>query len=65
MKMWSGRFRQPLDAEFEKWQMMQGLKLQKENERNARRNAAKKKKKAVAEAPAQPEAAAPAAPAQA
>jgi len=20
MKMWSGRFRQPLDAEFEKWQ---------------------------------------------
>lgn len=52
-------------AEFEKWQMMQGLKLQKENERNARRNAAKKKKKAVAEAPAQPEAAAPAAPAQA
>ena len=56
-------------AEFEKWQMMQGLKLQKENERNARRNAAKKKKKAVAQeapaAPAQPEAAAPAAPAQA
>jgi len=53
-------------AEFEKWQMMQGLKLQKENERNARRNAAKKKKKAVAqEAPAQAEAAAPAAPAQA
>ncbi len=53
-------------AEFEKWQMMQGLKLQKENERNARRNAAKKKKKVVAqEAPAQPAAAAPAAPAQA
>lgn len=53
-------------AEFEKWQMMQGLKLQKENERNARRTAAKKKKKAVAqEAPAQPEAAAPAAPVQA
>ena len=53
-------------AEFEKWQMMQGLKLQKENERNARRSDAKKKKKAVAqEAPAQPEAAAPAAPAQA
>ena len=56
-------------AEFEKWQMMQGLKLQKENERNARRNAAKKKKKAVAQeapaAPAQPEAAAPVAPAQA
>ncbi|HTY11790.1 MAG TPA: 30S ribosomal protein S16 [Bacteroidota bacterium] len=53
-------------AEFEKWQMMQGLKLQKENERNARRNAAKKKKKAAAqEAPAQPaEAPAPAAPAQ-
>jgi len=53
-------------AEFEKWQMMQGLKLQKENERNARRNAAKKKKKAAAqEAPAQPaEAPAPAASAQ-
>jgi small subunit ribosomal protein S16 len=49
-------------AEFEKWQMMQGLKSQKENERKARRNAAKKKKKAAAtpEAPAQPEAAAPA-----
>jgi small subunit ribosomal protein S16 len=49
-------------AEFEKWQMMQGLKSQKENERKARRNAAKKKKKAAAapEAPAQPEEAAPA-----
>jgi small subunit ribosomal protein S16 len=50
-------------AEFEKWQMVQGLKLQKENERKARRNAAKKKKKAVAaapEAPAQPEATPPA-----
>ncbi len=53
-------------AEFEKWQMMQALKLQKENERNARRTAAKKKKKAVAqETPAQSEPAAPAAPAQA
>jgi small subunit ribosomal protein S16 len=53
-------------AEFEKWQMMQGLKLQKENERKTRRNAAKKKKKAAAqEAPAQPEASAPVAPAPA
>ena len=48
-------------AEFEKWQMAQGQKLQKENERKARRNALKKKKKAAAaaEAPAQPAAPAP------
>jgi small subunit ribosomal protein S16 len=52
-------------AEFEKWQMMQVLKSQKENERKERRNALKKKKKAaVVEAPAQPAAAAPEAPAQ-
>lgn len=53
-------------AEFEKWQMMQALKLQKENERKARRNAAKKKKKAaVSEAPAQSGAAVAEAPAPA
>ena len=50
-------------AEFEKWQMMQTGKLQKENERKARRKAVKRKKKAAAETPAQPEAAAPEAPA--
>jgi len=53
-------------AEFEKWQMTQTLKLQKENERKMRRNAVKKKKKeAASEAPAQPAAAAPEAPAPA
>ena len=56
-------------AAFEKWQMMQAQKAQKENERKARRNASKKTKKAAAAetqaqpaAPAAPEAAAPAAP---
>ena len=52
-------------AEFEKWQMMQAPKLQKESERKARRKAAKKKKKAAAEVLAQPEAAAPETPAPA
>ena len=52
-------------AEFEKWQMMQAMKLQKENERKVRRNALKKKKKAASETPAQPAAAAPEAPAPA
>lgn len=53
-------------AEFEKWQMMQASKLQKEDERKVRRNTVKRKKKAAAaEAPAQPAASAPEAPAPA
>ena len=52
-------------AEFEKWQMMQATKAQKENERKARRNILKKKKKAAAETPAPPAAPAPEAPAPA
>lgn len=47
-------------SEFEKWQMMQASKLEKENARKARRKALKKKKMAAAaETPAKPEAAAP------
>jgi len=48
-------------AAFEKWQLQQSMKLQKENERKARRNALKKKKKAAAAAEPAPQAA-PAAP---
>ena len=47
-------------SEFEKWQMLQASKLEKENARKARRKAVKKKKMAaVAETPAKPEGAAP------
>lgn len=50
-------------AEFEKWQMMQAEKMQRDEERKARRKVARKKKNAV-EAPPAPAAAAaePAAP---
>jgi len=48
-------------AAFEKWQLQQSSKLQKENERKARRNALQKKKKAAAAAEPAPQAA-PAAP---
>ncbi len=47
-------------SEFEKWQMMQASKLEKENARKSRRKAVKKKKMAAAsETPAKPEAPAP------
>ncbi|MDE3056681.1 MAG: 30S ribosomal protein S16 [Bacteroidota bacterium] len=52
-------------AAFEKWQMAQPLKLQKEQERKERRKAAKKKKVQTAEAPQQAEAPAVQAEAQA
>lgn len=58
-----GKDEATIAQEFEKWQALQALKLQKERERKARRKAAKKK----ASAPSAPAKAAPAAeaPAQA
>lgn len=50
-----------ISAEFEKWQAIQTLKLEKEKERKARRKVAKKKSSGPKEAAAAPAAEAPAA----
>ena len=48
-----GKDEATIAAEFEKWQAMQSLKLEKEQARKVRRKAAKKKASAAAAAPAQ------------
>jgi small subunit ribosomal protein S16 len=48
-----GKDEATIAAEFEKWQAMQSLKLEKEQARKVRRKAAKKKVSAAAAAPAQ------------
>lgn len=48
-----GKDEATIAAEFEKWQAMQSLKLEKEQARKVRRKAAKKKASAPAAAPAQ------------